>query len=105
MTSARPLRSAAGKRLFSAGEKRCTYTGSRFRGGGKHGQGLGSGATALGRQHMSYKDLDLEAVVGRRLVVPGQLADPVTVEDFEDWGDVINLRVRTAQPGRSWPGR
>ena len=42
-------------------------------------------------------DLDLQTTIGRRIAIPDQFADPVTVEGYEDWGDVINLRVRTAR--------
>ena len=35
------------------------------------------------------------AAVGRQVSIPDQFADPVVIEGSEDWGDVINLRVRT----------
>ncbi len=38
-----------------------------------------------------------EAAVGRRLRLPGHFADPVVVEDVEDWGDVVQIRIRTAR--------
>jgi hypothetical protein len=35
--------------------------------------------------------------IGRRVTLPGQFTDPVVVEAVEDWGEVLNLRVRTAR--------
>lgn len=42
-------------------------------------------------------DFDLQAAVGRRIVVPDQFADPVTIESFDDWGEIVNIRVRTVR--------
>lgn len=40
-------------------------------------------------------DGNLQAVIGRRVSLPGHFADPVVIESLEDYGDVLVLRVRT----------
>ena len=72
----------------------------------KSGGATGKGETRVGRylrlrttvqavQGEDMSDIDIQDAVGRRVVIPDQFAAPVTIESYEDWGEVVNLRVRT----------
>lgn len=46
---------------------------------------------------MAEQALTPEEVIGRRIRLTGHFADPVIVEAFDDYGPVVNLRVRTVR--------
>ena len=60
----------------------------------------GFGLRELGEECLLDDSL-LATAVGRSILIAGQFTEPVVIESYEDWGEVVSLRVRTQ---RGTPG-